>query len=172
MGIHGTAVVATHGQSGAEAVRSTAPTREFAVVDRTVVERKNEHAVSANTREPAHWLASIAATVKLPVPAETGVPASRPEAASVSPVFGLPSLIENVNGAVPPVAVSVVLYNWPCAPSGSAAGFTVSSAHATSEKPTPVVSVPVSSTTVERANGPRSAASAGRKPETGFGSIW
>src|SRR5687768_2753619 len=52
--IHESVVVIIQGQSAANAVSSTVPLPAFAVVDIDGVDRKNEQAVSANTRVPAH----------------------------------------------------------------------------------------------------------------------
>ena len=56
-----------------------------------------------------HAFASVARMVKVEVPAVVGVPASTPAAVRVMPAGSAPVVTPNLYGAVPPLAVSVVL---------------------------------------------------------------
>ena len=53
--------------------------------------------------------ASVAVTVKGDVPMAVGVPLTTPPVESVRPGGNVPTVTANVNGAVPPLAVIVLL---------------------------------------------------------------
>jgi hypothetical protein len=74
---------------------------------------------------------SVAATVKLKVPAALGVPLSTPALLNASPVGSVPTATEKATGAVPPVALIVWLYGTLIVVAGSVAGFTVIEAFTT-----------------------------------------
>lgn len=62
---------------------------------------------------------SVTVAVKMLVPVPVGVPEIAPEEESDNPAGRLPEVIDQLYGAVPPVAVNVALYAVPCVALGN-----------------------------------------------------
>jgi hypothetical protein len=81
--------------------------------------------VTVYSRSAVHPYLSVAAIVKVKLPAAVGVPERTPSAERSSPLGKLPVDFAKVYGLYPPPAVIGLLYGWPIPPLESVVGATV-----------------------------------------------